>query len=377
MHGIKVTELTTGTRPIKDIATSVIGLVATATATVGANTVALNAAFPVGVPVLVSSVRAALALVTTGGTLIPALEAIADQTSPVIVVVRVTAGVDAEATNTAVEAGLQQLLLAESQIGVRPRIIGCPGLDTLPVATEMAVVARKLRAFAYASCDAADTIPEALTYREGFSARELMLLYPNFAGTFSGDAVARALGLRSRIDQEIGWHKSISNVAVDGVTGGLTQGISFDLLGEDHDAALLNDGDVTTMVRQNGWRFWGNRTCSDAPEFAFETAVRTGQVLQDEIAAGIAWAVDKPLTKVLVKDVIETINARFRSLVSQGRLIGGEARYDPDQNSQVDLAAGKLTIDYDYTPCAPAEAITLIQRITDRYYAGFADAVAN
>lgn len=377
MHGIKVTELTTGTRPIKDLATAVIGLIATATAAAGAATVALNAAFPVGVPVLVTSVRAALAKAGTGGTLLPALTAIADQTSPVLVVVRVTAGIDAAATNTAVEAGLQQLLLAESQLGLRPRIIGCPGLDTLPVATQLAIVARKLRAFAYASCDAADTIAEALTYRAGFAARELMLLYPNFAGTFSGDAVARAMGLRSRIDQEIGWHKSISNVAVDGVSGGLTQGISFDLLGDEHDAALLNDGDVTTMVRQNGWRFWGNRTCSDEPLFAFETAVRTSQVLQDEIAAGIAWAIDKPLTKVLVKDVIETINARFRSLISQGRLIGGSAWYDPDLNSASDLASGKLTIDYDYTPCAPAEAITLIQRITDRYYAGFADVVAN
>lgn len=377
MHGIKVTELTTGTRPIKDLATAVIGLIATATAAAGAATVALNAAFPVGVPVLVTSVRAALAKAGTGGTLLPALTAIADQTSPVLVVVRVTAGIDAAATNAAVEAGLQQLLLAESQLGVRPRIIGAPGLDTLPVATELAIIARRLRAFAYASCDAADTIAEALTYREGFAARELMLLYPNFADGFAGDAVARAMGLRSRIDQEIGWHKSISNVAVDGVSGGLTQGISFDLLGDDHDAALLNDGDVTTMVRQNGWRFWGNRTCSDEPLFAFETAVRTSQVLQDEIAAGIAWAIDKPLTKVLVKDVIETINARFRSLVSQGRLIGGSAWYDPDLNSESDLASGKLTIDYDYTPCAPAEAITLIQRITDRYYAGFADAVAN
>ena len=67
----------------------------------------------------------------------------------------------------------------------------------------------------------------------------------------------------------------------------------------------------------------------------------------------------------------------FAAFFAQGRLIGGQAWYDPDLNSQVDLAAGKLTIDYDYTPCAPAEAITLNQRITDRFYAGFADALSN
>lgn len=377
MHGITVEELTTGTRPIVAVATSVIGLVATATAAAGAPTNALNAAFPVGQAVLVSSVRAAIDQAGTGGTLKSALSAIADQASTVVVVVRITAGVDAAATDAAVEAGLQQLLTAESQLGVRPRILGAPGLDSAAVAAELAIVAQRLRAMAYISCAAADTLAEAATYSGTFAARELMPIYPDFTGGFAGDAVARALGLRSRIDQEIGWHKSLSNVAINGVSGGLTQGISFDLLGDDHDAALLNAANITTMVRQNGWRFWGNRTCSADPRFAFETAVRTNQVLQDEIAAGIAWAVDMPITTTLVKDIIETGNARFRTLKAQGRIIGATMRYDPDQNSQVDLAAGKLVIDYDFTPCAPAEHLLLRPLISDRYYASFADALAN
>lgn len=387
MHGIKVNELTVGTRPIKEIATSVIGIVATATAAVGEDATALDAAFPVNVPVLVTSIRQALAAVakTTGGTLKPALEAIADQVSPAMVVVRVTAGVDEAATDTAVigtvdgtghYTGLQALIAAEAQLGFRPRIIGAPGLDSAAVAAELAIVARKLRGFAYVRPEG-DVVADAITDRANYSAKEMMLIWPDFATGFAGDGVARALGLRSYIDQEIGWHKSLSNVAVQGVSTGLTVPVPFDPLTDDHAAALLNAADITTMVRQNGWRFWGNRTTSDEPLFAFETAVRTGQVLQDEIAAGIAWAIDKPLTAVLVKDVIETINARFRALVAQGRLIGGRAWYDPDQNSNVDLAAGKLVIDFDYTPCAPAEAITLNQRITDKYYASFADALAN
>lgn len=376
MHGIKVNELTVGTRPIKEVATSVIGLVATATAAAGAPTVALDAAFPIGVPVLIASIRAAIAAAGTGGTLKGALEAIADQTSPVMVVVRIVPGVDDAATEAATIGAVQALLTAESQLAVRPRIIGAPGLETEDVIAELALTARKLRAFTYARAIGANVAAAAL-FRASFAAKELMLIYPDFEAGAAGDAVARALGLRSRIDQEIGWHKSLSNIAIDGVAGGLTVPISFDLIDSDNDAGVLNAADVTTIVRTNGSRFWGNRTCSDEPLFAFETAVRTGQVLQDEIAAGLAWAVDKPITTTLVKDILETINARFRSLVAQGRLIGGQAWYDPDLNSQVDLAAGKLTIDYDYTPCAPAEAITLNQRITDRFYAGFADALSN
>lgn len=376
MHGIKVNELTVGTRPIKEVATSVIGLVATATAGAGAATDALNAAFPVGVPVLVTSIRAAIAAAGTAGTLKAALEAIADQTSPVMVVVRIVPGVDDAATETATIGAVQALLTAESQLAIRPRIIGAPGLETEDVIAELALTARKLRAFTYARAIGADVAAAAL-FRGNFSAKELMLIYPDFAAGAAGDAVARAMGLRSRIDQEIGWHKSLSNIAIDGVAGGLTVPISFDLIDSENDAGVLNAADVTTIVRTNGSRFWGNRTCSDEPLFAFETAVRTGQVLQDEIAAGLAWAVDNPITTTPVKDILETINARFRSLVGQERLIGGQAWYDPDLNSQVDLAAGKLTIDYDYTPCAPAEFITLNQRITDRFYAGFADALSN
>lgn len=379
MHGIKVNELTTGARPIVPIASAVIGLVATATAAAGAPAAALDAAFPLNTPVLVTDIRSAIGDAGTGGTLLPALEAIADQTSPILVVVRVAPGEDdAETTanviggNTGgVATGMQCLLDAQAQLGIRPRILGCPGLDDQEVTAEMAIIAKRLRAFVYFRA-IGDEIADALTYREEFSARELMPIWPNFTNQFAGDAVARAMGLRAFIDETQGWHKTLSNVAVNGVTG-IDKSVYFDLQDATTPAGVLNDGQITTIIRMNGYRFWGNRTCSDEPEFAFESAVRTAQVLQDTIAEGIAWAVDKPMTRGLIKDIIETINAEFRSLKAQGRIIDGRAWFDPALNSQTDLAGGKLTIDYDFTPAAPAENIILNQRITDRYYAGFAD----
>ncbi|GAA0651508.1 phage tail sheath protein [Sphingomonas ursincola] len=379
MHGIKVNELTTGARPIVPIASAVIGLVATATADAGPPAAALDAAFPLNTPVLVTDIRSAIGDAGEGGTLLPALEAIADQTSPILVVVRVAPGEDDAETaanviggNTGgVATGMQCLLDAQAQLGIRPRILGCPGLDVQEVTAEMVIIAKRLRAMVYARA-IGDEIADVLTYREEFSARELMLVWPNFTNQFAGDAVARAMGLRARIDEEQGWHKTLSNVAVDGVSG-IDKSVYFDLQDATTPAGVLNDGQVTTIIRMNGYRFWGNRTCSDLPEFAFESAVRTAQVLQDTIAEGLAWAVDKPMTRGLIKDIIETINAEFRSLKAQGRLIDGKAWFDPALNSQTDLASGRLTIDYDFTPTAPAENIILNQRITDRYYAGFAD----
>lgn len=373
-HGIKTNILTTGTRTIAASASGVIGLIATADD-------ADAATFPLDTPVLITDLRSALAKAGTSGTLAPALSAIYDQTSPVLIVVRVAQEEDAEAQDGAVigEAGtytgLHALLAAEAQTGSRPRILGAPGLNSQAVTTALATVAQKLRAMAYAAA-VGDTIAQVATYAQNFAARELMLIWPNWTADFAGDAVARALGLRARIDQDTGWHKSISNVAVNGVTG-VSKDLFFDIQDASTDVAALNNANITTLIRSpsGGFVFWGNRTCSDEPLFAFEPAVRTSQVLQDEIGRGLVFTVDKPLTKALIKDVLETINARFRSLVNQGRLIGARAWFDAALNSGTDLAAGQLVIDYDFTPAAPLEGLTLNQRITDKYYADLASAL--
>lgn len=368
-HGIKVVEINEGARAIASVATSVIGLVAIADD-------ADAATFPLDTPVLITDVTSAIGKAGVTGTLANALTAIADQASPPIVVVRVAQGADAAedeaniigTTTVAGDlTGMQALLGAESLLGVRPRILGVPGYDTQQVATDLATIAQKLRGMAYCAA-IGDTVAEVTAYRANFSQRELMLLWPDFTD-FAGSAVARAMGLRAKIDTQTGWHKTLSNVGINGVTG-ISKAVPFSILASDATtASLINDADVTVLARLNGYRFWGNRTCSDEPLFAFESAVRTAQVLQDSIAEGLVWAIDKPITKGLIKDILETINAKFRSLKAQGLIIGAEAEFRDGDNPATDLAAGKLVFDYSYTPCAPAEAITLNQRITDKFYA--------
>ncbi len=131
----------------------------------------------------------------------------------------------------------------------------------------MITVLQKLNAFGYAyAWDCAD-VAAVLDYREGFAARELMLIWPDFnafdsvsATTVAVSAVARALGLRAKIDQDTGWHKTLSNVAVNGVTG-IAKDVHFDLQSSATDSGLLNEAGVTTLVNFNGgFRFWGSRT---------------------------------------------------------------------------------------------------------------------
>jgi len=394
-HGVRVIEINDGTRTIRTVSTAIVGIVCTAPD-------ADAAAFPLNRPVLFTRLNEAMSQAGKTGTLLPTLKAIADQADPLTVIIRVPEGNDdAETTSNVIGGtegghytGLNALLSAEAVLGVKPRILAAPGLDTEPVAKALAVVAGKLRAMAYVSAGASATKEEVALYRDEFGARELMLIWPDF--TAPAFATARAVGLRAKIDQSIGWHKTLSNVAVGGVTG-LTRDIYWDLQNPNTDAGYLNSHDVTTLIRANGYRFWGNRTCSDDPLFAFESATRTAQVLADSIADAMLWAVDKPMSAALVRDIIASdamlwavdkpmsaalvrdiiasINAKFRELKSLGCLIDASAWYDDEINTKDTLKDGKLYIDYDYTPVPPLENLTLRQRITDRYLHDFAAAV--
>lgn len=366
-HGIKTNEITTGTRPSATASTAVIGIVATATD-------ADEAAFPINQPVRFNDIYAALGKAGETGTLAKSLDAIADQTNPTIVVVRVPEGASPSETETNVigtvtvegqKTGLKALLSAKAQLGVTPKIIGVPGLDTSDVIAEMTGIAAKLDGFCYAACGGA-TVVEATAFREDFGSRELMLLWPEFSD-FGGSAVARALGLRARIDQEVGWHRSLSNNTINGVTG-VTKPVFFDISGENTDAQALNDKEISALIRDDGFRFWGNRTTSSEPLFAFEVAVRSGAAVRETIRETLRWAIDKPIVASLLKDIPETGNAALSKLVRQGRLIGASMWIDPSKNPPSGLAGGDIVIDYDYTPCAPAESLTLNQKITDSYY---------
>ncbi|HFO2533289.1 TPA: phage tail sheath protein [Yersinia enterocolitica] len=382
-HGARVLEINDGTRVISTVSTAIVGMVCTSDD-------ADAATFPLNTPVLITNVLAAAGKAGKKGTLAASLLAIAEQARPVTIVVRVATGKDEDETTSNIiggadengrYTGMKALLDAQSVTGVRPRILGVPGLDNLAVSTALADICQKLRAFGYISAYGCKTLSEAILYRDNFSQRELMLIWPDFLSwnttansTDIAYATARALGLRAKIDQETGWHKTLSNVGVNGVTG-ISASVYWDLQTVGTDADLLNQACVTTLIRKDGFKFWGSRTCSDDPLFAFENYTRTAQILADTMAEAQLWAIDRPMHPTLVKDMIGSINAKFREMKSAGLIIDGTCWYDDSANDKDTLKAGKLFIDYDYTPVPPLEDLTLRQRITDKYLVNFAAAV--
>src|SRR5690606_2585541 len=173
-HGVRVVEVNDGTRPISTVSTAIVGMVCTGDD-------ADASVFPLNKPVLLTDVLTASGKAGESGTLARSLDAIADQAKPVTVVVRVAQGeTEAETTSNIIggvtadgkKTGMKALLSAQSQLGVKPRILGVPGHDTQAVATELLSVAQSLRGFAYLSAYGCKTVEEAIAYRANFSQRE-------------------------------------------------------------------------------------------------------------------------------------------------------------------------------------------------------------
>ncbi len=373
-HGVTPIAEHGSVRPITDLSSAIIGMVCTAED-------ADAQAFPLNEPIGFPSVDLALANAGDQGTLATSLEAILDQANTPVVIVRVAEGkTDQETINNIVGShkngrmtGLKALQKARAKTGMTPRILGVPDFNHQLISTDLATVAKQLNAFAYApGLDDYDTT-KAGQYRANFGARELMLIDDDFTRINPltnkperAQTIARILGMRAALDQAYGWHKSISNSTIQGVTG-IEKGRSYELTSPNTEANFLNNKDITTLVRDEGFRVWGNRTTADDPLFSFEVATRTDQMIQDIIAKAHRWPIDLPMHASLIIDIMAGIQAKLDEWTYQGKLLGGNVWVDPKHNTQERIGDGKFRIDYDYMYVPPLENLELAQRINSAY----------
>lgn len=378
LHGVEVVEIDSGPRPIQTVRSSVIGLIGTAPE-------ADEAAFPLNMPVLIAGKRGEAAALGLRGTLPAALDDIFDQAGAMVVVVRVAEGSAELETDTLSNViggidpetgqylGVQAFLAAESEVKVTPRILIAPEFSHHPaVVAELMGVADRLRAVIIADGpNTSDT--EAIAYRERFGSPRVYLVDPwvkvwdtRSNGEVARPASARVAGLIAKSDSERGFWWSPSNREIYGITG-TVRSVDFALGDANARANFLNEHEVATVIQKDGFRLWGNRSCSADPKWAFLSVRRTADMINESLLRAHLWAVDRNITKTYLEDVLEGVNAYLRHLRTVGAIINGRAWADPALNSPDQIAQGKVYIDFDFTPPYPAEHITFRSHLVNDY----------
>ncbi|WP_312388506.1 phage tail sheath family protein [Pseudomonas sp.] len=383
-HGVTVTNVDTGARTIALPSSSIIGLVDTFTPAPAL------AAQPNDL-MLITSEREAIAAFGPDAAITKACQAVFTRAKAVIVACGVAKLEDAAEQTSAIiggtladgkRTGLQTLLDGKSRFNAQPRLLVTPKHSaTQAVATALVALADKLRAIAI--IDGPNTTDEAvIAYAGEFGAKRAYMVDPGVQywdtsknATVDAPGSAYVAGLFAWTDAEYGFWASPSNKEFVGITG---TGRPIEFLDGDETcrANLLNNANIATIIRDDGFRLWGNRTLSADAKWAFVTRVRTMDIVMDAILYGHKWAVDRAITATYVKDVTEGLQAFMRDLKNQGAIINFEVFADPELNTASQLEQGKVYWNIRFTDVPPAENPNFRVEVTNQWLTEVLDSVA-
>ncbi|OLA79636.1 MAG: hypothetical protein BHW57_06100 [Azospirillum sp. 47_25] len=278
--------------------------------------------------------------------------------------------------------GVNCLLAAQTEVSVQPRILIAPGFthvqpeddgETLanPVVSELLGIAERLKAVIIADCPDGNE-QDAIKYQKCFGSARVYSVYPWVKIQDENDQIvsfpssAAVAGLLAKSDNERGFWWSPSNTTINGIIG-ISKPIDFALGDTSCKANFLNENKVATIIQEDGFRLWGNRTASADEKWAFLSVRRTADMINDSLQKEHLWAVDRNITKTYVEDVCEGVNNYLRYLKNIGAIIDGKCWADASINTPDQVEQGKVTFDFDFTPPYPAEHITFRSRMVNDY----------
>ncbi|MDD7568294.1 MAG: phage tail sheath subtilisin-like domain-containing protein [[Actinobacillus] rossii] len=264
--------------------------------------------------------------------------------------------------------------------GADAKILICPEFDkTASCAADLATLADQLKAVAYVQLPQGTSLSQAIAARgpmgelnASASSERVRHFYPYAIGsnnTFESLAV-HAAGLRMKTDVENGYWFSTSNRELKGVIGMEVQ-LTARVDDEQSETNLLNAVGVTTIFNSfgTGFRLWGNRS-SNYPTVThiinFETALRTGDLIDESIRRTELQYIDRPIDDALIDSLIETVDTYFRALPS---IVGYSVNLDYDYDLVDAFSKGQVPLAYEYTPKIPAELIANRSVMTRKYLA--------
>ena len=372
-HGVTVQEITSGSRTTSIPASSVIGMVGTYTAENGTATP--------NTPTLITSLAEARTAFGATGWLAAAFGLIYAQAKCVVVAIGVEAGADDAATISALvgdvtaeghRTGLEAILDAKSVTNLKPRIIVSEMSSEQAVATKMLSIADKVRGIVLID-GPSNTDADATAYAAEFGSRRGYMIDPAvkyWDTTADAEAIFPAspavAGVIALSDTEQGYWASPSNREIKGILG-TQRAIDYEYGDETSRANVLNNANIATVIRDSGYKLWGNRTLSTDTKWAFLSRVRTNDLIMDAILAGHQWAIDKGITKTYVKDVTDGLVEFMTAERAKGAIINFEAWVDEELSTVSEMQQGRVYWNIKFTDVPPAENPIFSIEVTSEY----------
>jgi len=273
--------------------------------------------------------------------------------------------------------GMQAFLDTYQELGFYPKLLICPGYaSTNTIASEMQVLATKVRAVALIDAPIGTTVQDAITGRGpsgainfNYSGDRMVLCYPHVKkyDPTTDTELLRPMspflaGRFGATDQARGYWWSASNQEILGISG-----VEIKLTSMINDPTsetnLLNEVGIVTLFNSfgTGIRTWGNRSAA-WPVMThprnFINIRRTADVIHESIEYSMMQFLDAPITDALIDAITESVNMFLRTLIMRGALIDGKCSWDKSKNPYTEIALGHLTFDLEFMPPPPLERIT-------------------
>jgi phage tail sheath protein FI len=278
-------------------------------------------------------------------------------------------------------SGYSTATVAISGAGTGATATAVLGTVANPVGIEFAAIVDRLRATAFID-GPRTTYTAAIDAREDYGSQRLMMIDPGVLVWNTTDSVyetrpasAYAAGLQARIDQEVGFWRSFSNNPIAGV-GGISRPVDWALNDPNTEANQLNANEITTIINEDGFRFWGLRGMGSDPLWAFLSVRRTADMVYESLEQAMLFAMDREFSYQLLDDIRDSVDAYLRLLRNRGALIGGQCWIDPDLNTPATFASGELIVDFDIEPPAPLERLKFRAHRNPEYYNEFIETFA-
>jgi uncharacterized protein len=250
------------------------------------------------------------------------------------------------------------------------------GFVANPVGQALSSIVDRLRAVAFLDGPGTN-YNDAVAYRGDYGSQRVMVIDPGVlhyditsSAYVTRPASAYAAGIQARIDTERGFWHSFSNENIQNI-GGPARPVDFMPNDRESEANQLNAAEVTTIIHDDGFRFWGIRSTSNDSLWAHLSVRRTTDMVYESLERAERKRMDRPFSYQLLTDIQEDVNDYLRLLTARGALIGGESWIDTTINTPKTFAAGKLTVDFDLEPPALLEHLQFRARRNPEYYADF------